>query len=216
VHEWVGSVFVRFWRTPLLLGVKSGFRKLLSKRTLEAAWLLVMPGASVVEVVLSLHEVAACLLAVILNVCAQSCRPQKLGVAIPTDEWSFSVMLLFMVKQLVEGSEGVVAISEVALERLLAIVNSHMSQQVALFSECFLTVVFWTHEWPLSCMKTHVDLKSSCSRVAFVASRYLADKRFFTGMSEFVSLEMALCYEFLTALRTHKRPFSSMRTHVSL
>lgn len=60
----------------------------------------------------------------LLHMRSQSCRPQKLLVAVPANVRSLRLVLLFMVLKQVEGGKATVTISKVALERLLAIVNS--------------------------------------------------------------------------------------------
>ena len=46
-------------------------------------------------------------------------------------------------------SEAHITVSEVAPERLLAIVNTHVGEQVALLAESFLAALHLTNEWSL-------------------------------------------------------------------
>lgn len=64
-------------------------------------------------------------------------------------------------------------------------------------------------------MEPRMYLESSCSRITFIATGMCADKWLFTGMRQFMSLKMTLCYELLLTLVTNERPLSSMSPHMS-
>lgn len=78
----------------------------------------------------------ACAFAVGLDVGTEGWRPQELGIAVPTDVRSFTLVTFLVLHQIVEGGEAVVAICEVTFEWLLPVVDTHVSKQVTLLSEC--------------------------------------------------------------------------------
>lgn len=65
-------------------------------------------------------------------------------------------------------------------------------------------------------MEPLMNLQSACSGVLLVAVYVVADKGFFTSMSQFVGLQMALCNELLLALFAHEWSLPCVGPHVSL
>jgi hypothetical protein len=61
-----------------------------------------------------------------------------------------------------------------------------------------------------------MNFKSTSSGVALVAAIVVADERFFSGVGEFMGLQVALGYELLVALTAAERPLSSVGSHVGL
>jgi hypothetical protein len=121
-----------------------------------------------------------------------------------------------MVLKQVEGRKATVTISKIALERLLTIVYSQVSEQISFFSESLFASFFRTYERSLASMKSHVDLQTTGSRVSFVAPVNFAHKRFLTGMSQFMGLQVALGNKLLIALYADEWSLSSVGPHVRL
>ena len=63
-------------------------------------------------------------------------------------------MLLFVVKQVVEGGKAGLAISKVTFEWFLPIMHSHMSEQISFLSKGLFAVIFRAHEWSLTSLHT--------------------------------------------------------------
>jgi len=125
-------------------------------------------------------------------------------------------MLLFMILKQVEGGKATVTISKVALERLLTIVYSQVSEKISFFSESLLASFFRTYERSLASMKSHVDLQATGSRVSFVAPVNFAYKRFLAGMSQLMGLQVTLGYKLLIALYANKWSLSGVGPHMRL
>jgi hypothetical protein len=65
-------------------------------------------------------------------------------------------------------------------------------------------------------MKSHVDLQTTGSGVSFVAAVNFADKRFLTGMSQLMGLQVSLGYKLLIALYADEWSLSGVGPHVRL
>jgi hypothetical protein len=59
----------------------------------------------------------------------------------------------FVICEVTLGRETHLAVGEIAAERLLAVVDSHMRKQIAFLSESFLTTFHLTYEWTLSSLQ---------------------------------------------------------------
>jgi hypothetical protein len=79
-------------------------------------------------------------------------RAHELVIALFADIGSLTRVSSLVIGQVALGREGHVAVSEVTLEWLLPIVNSHVSEQVALLSEGFLASLHLAYERALSCL----------------------------------------------------------------
>jgi hypothetical protein len=55
-----------------------------------------------------------------------------------------------MICEMTLGRETHLTVGEIAAERLLTVVDSHMRQQIAFLSESFFTTLHLAYEWTLS------------------------------------------------------------------
>lgn len=85
----------------------------------------------------------------------------ELEVAVAADVWPLGGVLFLVFDQAVVRWKAAVAVGIVALEWALAIMYTHMSQQVSFFSKRLFTAMFWTYEGTFTCLETHVDLESA-------------------------------------------------------
>lgn len=56
----------------------------------------------------------------------------------------------FMVSQMALSGEAHITVRKITLKGFLPIMNSHMSEEVALFSKCFFTAFDLTYERPFT------------------------------------------------------------------
>jgi len=97
-------------------------------------------------------------LTVLLHVIGEHAGFQELSIAVTAHEGSFSLVLLLVLLELTQLGEAGIAVSEVALEWFLAVVDSEVSVEVALLSEGFFASIFRADERSLSSVESHVNL----------------------------------------------------------
>lgn len=103
-------------------------------------------------------------------------------------------VLLPMVQQVALRGEALATAYELALKGLLASVDSHVSLQVAVFSEPAATDS--TLEWFLTSVSSDVDLKPSTPGIPLTAD--VATERLLSSVDQHVSLQVAFGDETLS------------------
>ena len=82
---------------------------------------------------------------------------------LPTDvalEWTFSSMSTVVVREMPMCSERPTTVFESASERLLPVVDSHVSLEITLLVEGFSAVLEWAHEVPFAFVFLEMYLQS--------------------------------------------------------
>jgi hypothetical protein len=113
----------------------------LSNRTLLILMSLLMSSeiATLRESSLTFFAFVGSLSSMSSHVNLQSTGPHELVVALSTDIRSLPWVLSLVVSQVSLSGETHITVSIIAFEGFLAVVDSHMCEQITLFPECFFT-----------------------------------------------------------------------------